>query len=131
MRKPDPDDYHGGPPRLHRGGHRLRAARAAVIRRHVTNGVVGCGRCGGAIDLGLSGMHPLGFTLGHVVPVSRGGGDDLDNLRPEHRRCNLAASARRDPPIARVARGPFFGGGGADAPLSPVARNGARTGRDT
>jgi len=52
----------------------------------------------------LSGLHPDGPTLGHKRPSIRGGADTLDNLGLEHRRCNLAAGARVDPPHAAIAR---------------------------
>lgn len=84
---------------LHQGGQRLRTARVQVVNR---DGNV-CGRCGGRIDLSLPGSHPDGLTLGHIIPASKGGTDDLSNLRPEHRRCNLAAGARRAPPRATIA----------------------------
>lgn len=63
-----------------------------------------CRRCGEAIDFDLSGLHALGPTLGHVTPAARGGSDELRNLGLEHRRCNLAAGARRDPPRAWIAK---------------------------
>lgn len=58
-----------------------------------------CGRCLRWIDPTLSGLHPLGGTIGHVRPLADGGTDHLENLRPEHRTCNLSAG-RRDAPIA-------------------------------
>jgi len=48
-------------------------------------------------------MHPDGVTVGHVIPYSHGGSMALDNLAPEHRRCNLDAKAR-DTIRARVVR---------------------------
>lgn len=84
---------------LHRGGHRLRQARVLVVNRDGN----ACRRCGGRIDLSLPGSHPDGLTLGHIMPASKGGTDELANLAAEHRRCNLAAGARRDPPRATIA----------------------------
>ncbi len=84
---------------LARGGQRLRTIRRQVVERDGPY----CRRCSGRIDLTLSGLHPDGLTLGHVIPASRGGTDDPSNLGPEHRRCNLAASSRRDPPLASIA----------------------------
>jgi len=77
----------------------MRTMRAEVIARL---GNV-CRRCGQAIDLTLPGVHPDGLTLGHIIPAAQGGGDELGNLGPEHRRCNLAAGARADPPRAVIA----------------------------
>ena len=48
-------------------------------------------------------MLPDGPTLGHIIPDSKGGTDDLANLGLEHRRCNLAAGARANPPRALLA----------------------------
>lgn len=62
-----------------------------------------CGRCSRPIPPGLPGTHPLGLTLGHVVPRSLGGPDTLANTRPEHRGCNLAAGNRPSSPIALLA----------------------------
>lgn len=33
-------------------------------------------------------------TVDHVVPLSRGGTNSLDNLRPAHRKCNSARGVR-------------------------------------
>lgn len=92
---------------LHRGGQRLEVVKRRIVNRDGPT----CGRCHRSIDLSLSGLERDGLTLGHVIPVARGGSDDDDNLRPEHRRCNLAAGAmsdaaaeaRRDPPRATIA----------------------------
>lgn len=82
---------------IHAGGQELRTARRRLLGQP-------CRRCGEAIDPTLSGLHPDGLTVGHVVPVSRGGSDHPSNLAAEHRRCNLAASDRVDvaPPPAAV-----------------------------
>lgn len=84
---------------LHRGGHRLRQARDLV---HARDGNA-CRRCTQPIDMGLPGTHPNGPHLGHIIPASKGGTDELANLGLEHNRCNLAAGARRDPPRATIA----------------------------
>ena len=70
------------PPRP--SGATLRRLRAFVVAR---DGAV-CARCGFTIDMGLSGNHPRGFTLGHAWDRAKGGPDDASNLRPEHRECN-------------------------------------------
>src|SRR5574339_128005 len=89
--------------RLHFGGWRLRQARVRLLRAAMDS-VIGpaCGRCGSWIDPTLSGLHPDGATVGHILPVSAGGDDSFDNLQLEHRRCNLAAAARVAPPAATV-----------------------------
>jgi 5-methylcytosine-specific restriction endonuclease McrA len=79
----------------HRSGRWVRVTLGYLYQAHGHR----CGRCLGWIDPKLTGMHPLGGTIGHVVPLSQGGTDHLENLRPEHRRCNLSAG-RRDVPVA-------------------------------
>lgn len=59
-----------------------------------------CGRCGQAIDATLHYTHPGALTIGHVIPISKGGTNVLENLRPEHRRCNLSAGNREPRPVA-------------------------------
>lgn len=84
----------------HVNGQRLRTLRRQVVEIHGNR----CARCGRPIDLSLSGLHPQGLTLGHAIPLARGGTDAIGNLRPEHRACNLAAGARLDPPRATLAK---------------------------
>lgn len=62
-----------------------------------------CRRCSSAIDFTAGGMDANGPTIGHIVPASKGGSDAVWNLALEHRRCNLAAGDRADPPRARIA----------------------------
>jgi hypothetical protein len=47
-----------------------------------------CWLCEGAIDPTLPANLAGGATVDHVVPRSRGGSNDLANLRLAHRRCN-------------------------------------------
>ena len=90
--------------KLHFGGWRLRQARVRLLRYWSMRGrMPECARCGHVIDPTLSGLHPDGATVGHVLPVSRGGDDSYENLQLEHRRCNLAAGARVAPPAATIA----------------------------
>ena len=60
-----------------------------------------CWLCGKAIAYELTGYaaqrHPLGFTLDHLVPLSRGGDlTDPVNARSAHRKCNSARGNRTD-----------------------------------
>lgn len=59
-----------------------------------------CWLCGGAIDLAAPKKSTLGLTVDHVVPRSKGGTDDLCNLRPAHHRCNVKRQAK---PVVRLA----------------------------
>ena len=53
-----------------------------------------CHLCEKKIDLDLPSMNRLGFTFDHVIPVSKGGTNDLQNIRPAHRSCNSARGNR-------------------------------------
>jgi 5-methylcytosine-specific restriction endonuclease McrA len=53
-----------------------------------------CHLCGGRIDERLDRNHSLALTIDHVVPISRGGSDEIENLRPAHRACNVRKSDR-------------------------------------
>ena len=90
--------------RIHAGGHALRIARTRLLREwRLAQQVPYCWRCELPIDVNLSGLHPDGATVGHIIPVSTGGTDVYDNLALEHRRCNLGAGARVAPPKAMIA----------------------------
>lgn len=90
--------------RIHAGGSASAAARRLILERF--GGTPRCRRCGRIIDLSIPSNDPtgLGFTVGHVIPVRDGGSDAIDNLAPEHARCNKAAGARPVPPRATIAR---------------------------
>lgn len=53
-----------------------------------------CHLCGGAIDLdaprtaGKPGWEKS-LHIDHVIPLSKGGDDTLDNVRPSHGKCNV------------------------------------------
>lgn len=73
-----------------------RATRALILAANQT-----CGICGETIDTSLSGLHPDGPTIDHIVPAINGGTDDWSNLQPAHRRCNLSkGSSRQSGPLA-------------------------------
>lgn len=74
----------------HPSGAELRRLRAAMIEAYGLT----CYRCRRPIDPALSGLHPLGLTVGHVIPARDGGRAVLANVRPEHRACNLGEGAR-------------------------------------
>ena len=54
------------------------------------------------IDTTLPATHPMGPSVGHVKPRSKGGTDDLANLRPEPLSCNVGLGAR--PVVGRKPR---------------------------
>jgi 5-methylcytosine-specific restriction endonuclease McrA len=74
-------------------------ANRKLVVRHETH----CWVCGELVDKTLSGRHPDGPTIDHVIARSRGGTNDISNLRLAHQRCNNARQAgrrltRRRPP---------------------------------
>jgi hypothetical protein len=54
-----------------------------------------CAICGVVIAENRKWPHPLSLSIDHVVPVSLGGTDDADNLRPTHLHCNLGRGNER------------------------------------
>lgn len=53
-----------------------------------------CHLCGEQISRDLDWPHPRSRSVDHLVPVSRGGSNDVDNLRPSHLACNLNRGSR-------------------------------------
>lgn len=47
-----------------------------------------CHICQETIDLDLARTSRMGLTVDHVIPLSKGGTDELHNLRPAHWICN-------------------------------------------
>lgn len=76
--------------------HKVQARNARVVRDG--NGI--CHICG----------HPGADAADHVIPLARGGADDVSNLRPAHHtvacatcglKCNRIKSDKIVPPIIR------------------------------
>jgi len=67
-------------------------------RRHLAKGEPPCYWCGEAIDYSADWLSPLAYQVDHVVPLHRGGRDELTNPDgspqkvPSHRVCNRAKS---------------------------------------
>ena len=53
-----------------------------------------CAVCFEPIDLELSGRDPQGPSVEHLVPRSKGGSDELDNLALSHWGCNQSRGAK-------------------------------------
>lgn len=51
-----------------------------------------CYICGKFVDKKLKFPHPMSATVDHVIPLSKGGSNDLDNLRLAHNICNRLKS---------------------------------------
>ena len=62
----------------------------------------GCHICGEPIDYSIRDrLDPMAFVVDHVVPLSKGGSDTLDNKAAAHRRCNAAKASRLVAPVVR------------------------------
>ena len=72
------------------GGRRAQALLALVLATYGNS----CTLCGSPIRLDLPRRHPDGPSVEHLRPRSKGGSDDLPNLRPAHLRCNSARGNR-------------------------------------
>lgn len=55
-----------------------------------------CQICMRRLNVFLPGSHQLGPTFDHILPVSRGGTNDAENLRLAHRRCNSRRGNKLD-----------------------------------
>lgn len=53
-----------------------------------------CGICGIDIDFELSGRDPMGRSVDHVMPRSKGGAHTWANTQLTHLRCNLSKGAK-------------------------------------
>jgi hypothetical protein len=47
-----------------------------------------CCICNKPIDIDMPPRHPESFTIQHIIPVSLGGNDTVDNIKPAHYSCN-------------------------------------------
>lgn len=58
-----------------------------------------CHICQEPIDMNLPRTNRLGLTVDHVIPLSKGGTDTMENLRPAHWICNNRKSNK---PLEKV-----------------------------
>ena len=74
--------------------------RSTTIRDHHRNQIrrtrAACGICGAPIDYQLPYLDPMSFVVDHIIPVTLGGTDTIDNKQASHRACNRAKGARVD-----------------------------------
>lgn len=96
-------------------GSKIRRLANQVIGRYGTV----CWLCGQPIDMQASRRAPLGLSIDHVIPRSKGGSDDIDNLRPAHLQCNCK---RQDKPAAALRSRRAWSGSGQWPGLSAPSR---------
>lgn len=48
-----------------------------------------CSVCSEEIDMSIARTSRLGLTVDHVIPLSKGGQDTIENMRPAHWICNV------------------------------------------
>lgn len=53
-----------------------------------------CALCGEDVDFSLRSPHPMSASVDHIIPRSRGGTHDADNLQLAHRTCNTRKGVR-------------------------------------
>jgi 5-methylcytosine-specific restriction endonuclease McrA len=53
-----------------------------------------CGICKEPIDTALKRTSKMGLTVDHIIPLSKGGQDTLDNMQPAHWICNVKKGNR-------------------------------------
>ena len=70
-------------------------------RARIRKGKPACYICGEPIDYDLPYLDPGEFVVDHIVPLAKGGRDDLTNKAACHRACNAAKAARDYAPIVR------------------------------
>lgn len=70
-------------------------------RRAIARSQPACHICGQPIDYTLPHLDPMAYVVDHLVPLSRGGSDDLSNKAAAHRSCNDKKRARLVAPIVR------------------------------
>lgn len=66
----------------------IRDQHRAAIRRTQPP----CGVCEQAIDYDLPHTDPMSFVVDHIIPVAKGGPDELANKQAAHRVCNRLKS---------------------------------------
>lgn len=69
-------------------------------RRQIAKGEPPCGICGEDIDYTLPHHDRREYVVDHIVPLSRGGADTLDNKQPAHRDCNERKAAKTSDELA-------------------------------
>ena len=85
----------------HHHADRRSTSRRIAHRKAIARSRAACHICGQPIDYALPSADPMSFVVDHVVPLSKGGADELANKAAAHKRCNAAKAARMVAPIVR------------------------------
>lgn len=71
------------------------------LRERIARSKPNCHICGGPIAWDAPHLDPMSFVIDHVIPLARGGADDISNVMAAHRECNSTKRARLVAPIIR------------------------------
>lgn len=63
-------------------------------RRAIARTKPPCGICETEIDYSLPHTDPMAYVVDHIVPLNKGGLDELANKQAAHRACNRTKSDR-------------------------------------
>jgi hypothetical protein len=79
-----------------RKNHRRRAAGELImtVESLAKRDGIKCNICTKPVNMSKSGLDPLGPTIDHLLPVSKGGTNDSFNLALAHRQCNTSRGNR-------------------------------------
>lgn len=53
-----------------------------------------CGICEQSIDYALPYLDPMSYVVDHIIPIAKGGLDELANKQASHRSCNQTKAAK-------------------------------------
>ncbi|MGV0805798.1 HNH endonuclease [Mycolicibacterium setense] len=65
-------------------------------RRTIAQGKPPCGICGEPIDYVLPHTDHWSYVVDHIIPLNKGGEDELHNKQAAHRKCNRDKSDHLD-----------------------------------
>src|SRR5699024_2277322 len=93
--------YYEANPEVRRANRRKRRARERSVEHapYTTQDIIDrdgltCSWCGDDIDLGIEYPNPMSKSIDHVLPISKGGPDTLENVQLLHLTCNIQKGDR-------------------------------------
>lgn len=88
-------EYHSNNPEVAREGYRRRRARRRGLLIETPKRSTVWSRTGGQCHLCLAPVEfESDWHVEHVIPLSRGGVEDIKNLAPSHAKCNLSKGSK-------------------------------------